>query len=315
MASESHKPLNSVEFPGQGAPYGELVKELSDIDLVGREAHEIAVGVFEEVHEATGIDVQKESNERTVEELSDTRIAQLLLLAAGMAGGSILLKKGVKPDYLRGHSASAYTAASVAGALTLKKASELVRERGKLMHEGAKNHPGGIAITDLSIDPLRVICKKAGVHLANMNSPLQTVISGETVPLAKAKALIRKAGARATVLRDWTNGPVHSPLFDEEEIKLRLLLDEVDKKDIDDPKIPIVRNVDAKVASSANEVIDDLGAMAQPVMWTDGTLALLAKGVKQFIEVSPSKRRILAGFLKDHGLVEGESIKHLFDFL
>jgi malonyl CoA-acyl carrier protein transacylase len=55
--------------------------------------------------------------------------------------------------------------------------------------------------------------------------------------------------------------------------------------------------------------------MAQPVMWTDGTLALLAKGVKQFIEVSPSKRRILAGFLKDHGLVEGESIKHLFDFL
>ena len=312
MESDSKDPLTSVEFPGQGVPYGELIKELSDIDLVGAEAHEEARGVFDEVHETTGVDVRTLVAEHTIEELSDTRVAQILLLAAGFAGGRILVKKGVSPNYYRGHSASAYTAAGLAGALALKSAASLIQKRGQLMHEAAEKHPGGAAITDLNSERLIEICQRAGVFVANYNSPLQSVISGEHELLKIAIGRIKQAGARATPFRNWKNGPVHSPLFQEQEDQLRLVLEDVD---IIDPVTPFIKNTDGKATTSSEEVRDDLGGMAKQVRWTDGTITLLANGVNRFIEVSPKGKKILSRLLEDHGLKDQAVIKHLFDFL
>lgn len=306
------KEKTSVEFPGQGVPYGELVKELSDKNIVGTEAHDEAKAVFDNVQETTGVDVRSLAANHTIEELSDTRLAQILLLAAGFAGGRILVKKGVNPDYYRGHSASAYTAAGLAGAVALKSAAKLIQKRGELMHEAAQNHPGGAAVTDLSLEKLIEICQKAGVFVANHNSPLQSVISGENEPLKKAISWIKETGARATPFRNWKNGPVHSPLFQEEENQLRAVLRDAH---ITDPTTAFVKNTDGQVAHTSEEVRDDLGGMAKPVKWSDGTLTLLANGVGKFIEVSPSKKRILSGLLEDHGIKDIVDIKHLFDFL
>jgi [acyl-carrier-protein] S-malonyltransferase len=312
MASSENESKTSVELPGQGSPFGELIKELSDKDVVGAEAHEISRGVFDEVQEATGVDVRELAANHTIEELADTRKAQILLLAAGFAGGRILLKKGVSPDYYRGHSASAYTAAGLAGALALNTAAKLLQKRGGLMHEAARKHPGGVAVTDLNMEKLIEICHNAGVYIANYNSPLQTMISGETDMLANAKYLIKQAGARATVLRNWRNGPVHSPLFQDEENQLRLLLG---VEEMVDPVVPFVKNTDGKITESAEEIREDLGGMAKPVNWADSTMTLIANGVNHFIEVSPRGKRVLTGFLEDHGLKDRAMLSHLFDFL
>jgi [acyl-carrier-protein] S-malonyltransferase len=268
--------------------------------------------VFDEVQEATGVDVPALAAGYTIEELSDTRVAQVLLLAAGFAGGRILIKKGVNPNYYRGHSASAYTAAGLAGALTVKTAAGLIQKRGELMHEAAQLHPGGVAVTDLNLEKLTEICQKAGVFVANHNSPLQTMISGESELLSTAVRMIKQAGARATTFRNWKNGPVHTPLFQDQEDQLRLILE---GEIIASPSTSFVKNTDGKITESSVEVRDDLGGMAQPVRWVDGTLNLLANGVSRFIEIAPKDKKILSGLLHDHGLKDKVSIKHLIDFL
>ncbi|HEU5004660.1 MAG TPA: acyltransferase domain-containing protein [Candidatus Saccharimonadales bacterium] len=302
----------SIEIPGQGAPFYELVRDLSDPNVVGSEANEVVQEVFEEVQQATGIDVEAAAREMAEGKLVTPSIAQVVLYAAGYAGGRVLFKKGVKAEYYRGHSASAMVAAGLAGVIAVHEGAKLMQRRGEHMAEAAHNNPGTVAVTDLSLEKLAEICKACGVYMANLNSPVQTMISGRVPNIVQARKMIKSLGSRATIFRDWSQGPVHTPFFQEAEDRYRA---DLAVPEVSDPQAGFVRNIDGEITNDAESIREDLGGIAQQVNWTKGGLALLASGVRRFVEISPKSRKITSGLAQDLSPDHEIQTGHLFDYL
>jgi [acyl-carrier-protein] S-malonyltransferase len=247
----------------------------------------------------------------------DTRIAQALLLAGGFAGGAILARRGVNAKYFRGHSAAGVTAAGLTGAITLRTAARIMKERGDLMHQASIDTPGTVLITDLDDEEtLDAICKETGVYPANYNSPHQILLSGLAGAIKVARTRIKAEGARATLFRGWAAGAVHSPIIEVTANMWRSFLDPIVVEDID---AEVVRNIDAKTTSDGDEIKDDLGGMDMPVKWRQGTVTLLGKGVNRFVEIGPRKRpdreHVLRSFLMDQGLEGRVVMEHISDIL
>ena len=306
------------ELPGQGTGFAPLVAGLANPNLIGKEDSDVAKEVFEVVSEETGVNVLEVARPDLGTDFMDTRIAQALLLAGGFAGGSILAKRGINAKYFRGHSASGVTAAGLAGALTVRTAAKAMKERGLLMHQAAVESPGTVLVTDLEDEEtLDRICKEAGVFPANYNSPNQTMVSGPLEAVKEARQLIKAEGARATIIRDWAAGAVHSPII---AIPAGIWRKFLQPLDIGDSKGEFVRDTDAGITHEGEKIREDLGGMDKPVRWKQGTVALLGMGVSRFVEIGPPKRpdredHVLQGFLKAHGLEGSVVMEHITDIL
>src|SRR6202040_460776 len=123
----------------------------------------------------------------------------------------VLKQNGVCPDYVAGHSLGEYSALVAAGALSFVDAVRLVRKRGQYMQEAVPRGEGAMAAI-LGMRPGQVaeICRKATdgkVMPANLNSPDQTVISGDAAAVKSAVEQASADGAKRAVVL-----PV-SPLF------------------------------------------------------------------------------------------------------
>src|SRR5262249_30380777 len=107
----------------------------------------------------------------------------------------------LQPTFFAGHSLGEFSALVAAGALEVREAVRLVRERGRLMKEEGDRNPGGMAaVIGLDDEVVEQVCAQAAnlgvVHPANYNSPGQTVISGELAALTAAIELAVERGAR-----------------------------------------------------------------------------------------------------------------------
>src|SRR6202011_1073537 len=163
-------------FPGQASQYPGMGKELAEM-------YPSAKAVFEEADKALGFSISKMCFEGTEEELKLTANTQPAILACSVAIYRVLAEKGLTPDFVAGHSLGEYSALVAAGGLDFATAVKLVRGGGRYMQEAVPLGEGAMAAI-LGLAPAEVadICKKASDHQvvapANLNSPEQTVISG-----------------------------------------------------------------------------------------------------------------------------------------
>ncbi|HET9850669.1 MAG TPA: acyltransferase domain-containing protein [Candidatus Saccharimonadales bacterium] len=301
-------------FPGQGADYSELVRDLTDENIVGQETADIANEVIGEVSDASEVDVLKLAREGTEDERVDTRNAQIILLAGGAAGAAYLMKKRkINPDFVRGHSAAAFTAAAVGGALALRQAAIAIKERGISMHEASIEHPGGMAaVKDISLERLDTICQNVGAFISNLNSPIQTIIAGPHEALEEAKKKITQAGGKATLFRNWKAGIAHTPHVMVVQERLNEILG---PNIVSDSTIAVVKNRDGKATKEAEQIRQDLTAAAEQVRWAAGTETLDEEGVVRHIEVSSKSKRVISNLLKEHDLREGVEIEHISELM
>lgn len=300
-----------MSLPGQGAPYGELLRPLLDEDNVGKEDADATAEVVEEVHEATKMDLRSLLANKTSEELADTRIAHVLLLAAGVAGARLLMKREIMPTYVRGHSAALFTAATIGGALALKQAARHMKARGEAMHESAQLYPGGMAVvSEVEDSALEALCKRLGLDIANYNSPLQRVVGGPAERLVNFKAAVKDIGGRASIFKNWSAGMAHTRFVQLVEDRLSMLVGKVDT-----PQMPILKNTDGMPTIDPEEVRIDLISATQPVRWSQGTEFLVQKGMTTHVEISPSNKRIVTGLLDDHESAKDVRRLHIADIL
>ena len=113
-----------------------------------------------------------------------TENTQPAILTVSVAAYRALEKRGIAPDFAAGHSLGEYSALVAAGSLEFSDAVKLVRDRGRYMQEAVPAGEGAMAaILGLSPADVAEVCKKAADHEvvspANLNSPEQTVISGQ----------------------------------------------------------------------------------------------------------------------------------------
>ncbi len=206
----------------------------------------------------------------------------------------------MEPALAAGHSLGEWSAHVIAGTLSFADAVRAVKARGAAMQKAVPAGQGAMAAV-LTLDPAQVVeaCDEAAretglvVQAANLNSPVQTVISGAAEAVEKASALCKARGARRTVMLP-VSAPFHCALMQPAQEEVARVLAAIA---IDDPSIPVAANVTGGLVTTAAETRDALiRQVTGTVRWVDCVQALKAAGANLFIEVGPGK--VLGGLLK-----------------
>jgi [acyl-carrier-protein] S-malonyltransferase len=278
-------------FPGQGSQAPGMGRELAENFTTARE-------VFEQADAALGFPLSKLCFEGPAEELQLTANAQPAILAVSVAAACVLEEKGIRPDYVGGHSLGEYSALVAAGSLELADALRLVRKRGEYMQEAVRVGRGAMAaLLGLGAAAVEEICREAAgnevVSPANLNSPAQIVIAGNRSAVERAVELAKARGAKRAMLLN-VSAPFHCSLMQPAADRLAIDLDEVT---IRDPRVPLVNNADAAIVRSAEAVREGLRRqVTSPVRWMDSMLVLRREGADLFVEAGPGK--VLSGLMR-----------------
>jgi [acyl-carrier-protein] S-malonyltransferase len=260
-------------FPGQG----------SQAVGMGKGFYEGSTGakaVFEEANDALGFDLARLVFEGPEAELALTANTQPAVLTASVAAATACAERGLKPALAAGHSLGEYTALVIAGALRFADAVRIVRKRGEFMQEAVPVGTGAMAaIMGIELAAVEQVCSEAAkgevVEIANVNSAMQIVIAGHRTAVERAVALATERGGKMSVMLP-VSAPFHCSLMAPAGTRLA---SELEAAAVSDPKIPVVRNVDAGVTRKAEDVRPFLlRQVASPVRWTQCVQRLASEG-------------------------------------
>jgi [acyl-carrier-protein] S-malonyltransferase len=248
--------------------------------------------------EASGLPIRQYSLEGPIETLTETQVAQPALFALSLALVEAARASGLQAEYVAGHSLGEYTAAVASGALSVDDGMALVSERGRLMAGIQSERPGAMAaIIGLDADQLRALCEQASdaglVSLANLNTPAQTVVSGEEAGVERLMELAADAGA-ARVIRLQVGAAFQSELMKPVQEKLAERMSTIEWRD---PDTPLVGNASARILTTGAEIHQALiDQIASPVRWVECVQALVDAGCDSFVELGPG--RVLGGLVR-----------------
>lgn len=282
-------------FPGQGSQSVGMGKAWVD-------AFDEARAVFEEADDTLGFSLSSLCFEGPNDVLQLTANTQPAILACSVAMyRSLAARTDLDAVAMAGHSLGEYSAHVAAGTLSLTDALRLVRRRGELMQEAVPVGVGAMAAimgldqgaVSLAVD--QVAAEGDGVvALANVNSPQQMVIAGHAGAVERAVAASKAAGARIAKMLP-VSAPFHSPLMAPAREHLTPHLRETR---FDDPRVPVVTNIDAQPAAGGAGAREALERQVDgPVRWVESIRHLIDDlGVGSFLEVGPGK--VLTGLGK-----------------
>ena len=279
-------------FPGQGSQSIGMLAEL------GAE-HPIVIETFAEASEVLGYDLWQLVQHGEADQLNQTHITQPALLTASVALWRLWLQQGgLMPSVLAGHSLGEYSALVCAGALEFTDAVRLVEARGQFMQAAVPPGEGAMAaIIGMDDDAIALACEASTqgqiVAPVNYNSPGQVVIAGSKAAVERAMVACKEAGAKRALPLP-VSVPSHCALMLPAADNLRTMLSGIKVKV---PTVSVVQNVDAKVANSAEAIVNNLVAqLHQPVLWSQCVESIAASGIELVVECGPGK--VLNGLTK-----------------
>jgi [acyl-carrier-protein] S-malonyltransferase len=258
----------------------------------------IAKRTFEEADEALGYKLSRVCFEGPEEQLRLTEITQPAILTVSVAACRVLAERGVKPDFVAGHSLGEYSAHVAAGTLSFADAVRTVRHRGKYMQEAVPVGVGTMAaILGMELQKVVAVCDDAAhgevCEPANINSPEQIVISGNCAAVERAAALAEQRGAKKARLLP-VSAPFHCSLMKPAQDRLAADLNEIA---FQNPRVPVACNIDAEIVKDGDSGRDALiRQVTGAVKWEQSVRLLIGQGVHTFVEVGPGK--VLWGLMR-----------------
>ena len=277
-------------FPGQGAQFVGMGRDLYELPE--------ARVVFDQVDAACGSLISKACFDGPEDVLKDTRTTQPALFAVSCAALAACTSEGLIPSACAGHSVGEYAALVAAGSVSVDEGAKLIFQRAAAMAQAANDTTGTMAaVLGLAPDVVAGTCAEVNhvgvVGVANLNSPGQVVISGETAAVEAATQLLKLRGAKR-VLPLVVSGAFHSPLMALAAATMQRVLPAAE---IANAKIPFVANVTADYQTEAETIRRNLAAqVAAPVRWVETIERLVGDGFTTFIECGPGN--VLAGLIK-----------------
>jgi [acyl-carrier-protein] S-malonyltransferase len=274
-------------FPGQGSQAVGMGRDLGERSPRWAEAQA-----------ALGFDLKRLCFEGPDEELRLTANTQPAILTVSVIVLDALTAKGIRCDFVAGHSLGEYSALVAAGALAFADAARTVRARGQFMQEAVPAGEGAMAaILGLERTLVFQACEEAReagpVQVANLNAPGQTVIAGATGAVQRATKIAKGKGAKRAVLLP-VSAPFHSALLAPAAERLAGVLRGIPIRDL---RVPLLTNVDAEPLQDGSRVAECLvRQVTAPVRWEEVVTRLVKEGVETFVEVGPGK--VLSGLIQ-----------------
>jgi [acyl-carrier-protein] S-malonyltransferase len=278
-------------FPGQGSQAVGMGKDLA-------EKYPIARQTFEEADEALGYKLSQLCFEGPEEQLRLTEITQPAILTMSIAVLRVLEGRIPKPGFVAGHSLGEYSAHVASGTMSFADAVRTVRNRGKYMQEAVPVGVGAMAaILGMDLEKVATVCQDAAqgevCSPANINSPEQIVISGNTAAVERGAKLADERGAKRAKLLQ-VSAPFHCSLMKPAQDRLEA---DLNKLKMQTPVYPVVCNVEASLVSDDLRARSTLVAQVTgSVKWDQSMRLLIEQGVQTFVEIGPGK--VLCGLMR-----------------
>ena len=241
---------------------------------------------LDEISAACGIDLMRHGTVSDADTIRDTRIAQPLIVAAGLLTLNALLADGRRERItgIAGHSVGEITAAAGAGILSAVDAVRFVRERGTAMAEAAALEPSGMSAV-LGGDETELLARLDELDLApaNFNGGGQIVVAGSLAALA---ALGKNPNPRTRVIPLQVAGAFHTRYMHpavKHLTRVSALLAPAD------PTLSIWTNRDGSAVSNGARFVELLvDQVSSPVRWDMCMRSFADAGVTGIIEVAPA---------------------------
>jgi len=275
-------------FPGQGAQFIGMGKDLYDTSDLARE-------MFEKANDILGFRITDLMFSGTDEDLRQTRVTQPAIFLHSVILAATIGEEFL-PDMVAGHSLGEFSALVAAKALSFEDGLRLVYARAMAMQKACEAEPSTMAaILGLSDEVVEETLSTINeiVVPANYNSPGQLVISGSFKGIEVACEKLKAAGAkRALPLK--VGGAFHSPLMEPARVELA---EAILNTPFIEPICPIYQNVNAQSVRMPEMIKQNLIAqLTSPVRWTQIVQNMVADGATTFIEVGPGS--VLQGLVK-----------------
>ena len=266
-------------FPGQGAQYVGMAKELYDRKAEVRQ-------LFEQANELLGFRISDIMFSGTEEELKQTKVTQPSIFLHSTA----LALYGVEdfhPDMVAGHSLGEFSALVANRCLTFEDGLRLVAQRATAMQRACEMQESTMAVVlGLPDEKVAEICLEITENVlpANYNCPGQVAISGSKKGIEEAAVRMKEAGAKR-VLPLKVSGAFHSRFMEPARAELAAA---VDRTSFHTPVCPIYQNYTARPTTDVDEIRKNLKAqLTAPVLWTQSVQAMVADGAGHFVELGP----------------------------
>ena len=280
--------MKAYVFPGQGAQFIGMGKELYDNSSVAKE-------LFEQANEELGFRITDIMFFGEDDELKQTKVTQPAIFLH-----SVILAKSLgnkfQPEMVAGHSLGEFSALVANNCLDFTDALKLVQSRALAMQKACDVAPSTMAaILGLEDEIVENICAETDgiVVAANYNCPGQLVISGEIESIHKACDALTQAGARRALVLP-VGGAFHSPLMEPAKAELEVA---IKATAFHSPNCPIYQNVTASAVNDPKEIQNNLIAqLTAPVKWTQTMEKMISDGASEVIESGPGK--VLQGLFK-----------------
>lgn len=288
MQTTKQNKMKAYVFPGQGAQFTGMGKELYNSNPLAKE-------LFEKANNILGFRITDIMFEGTAEQLKQTNVTQPAVFLH-----SVILAKTLGdsfiPDMVAGHSLGEFSALVAAGALTFEDGLKLVAQRAAAMQKACEITPSTMAaVLGLEDKIVEDVCASIDgvVVAANYNCPGQLVISGETKAVEAACEAMKAAGAKRALILP-VGGAFHSPMMEPAREELAAAIEQTT---ITNPVCPVYQNVPATAVIDAEQIKRNLIIqLTAPVKWTQSVQNMIADGATLFTEVGPGN--VLQGLIK-----------------
>ncbi|MCI0699579.1 MAG: acyltransferase domain-containing protein, partial [Planctomycetia bacterium] len=298
----------AVLFPGQGSQYVGMLRELAclfpealeTLSAANAQSNTDARRLSDRIYPPTTFDPERKKQNEI--ELRDTRHAQPALGAVSFASWRVLHERfGLKADSFAGHSYGELVALTAAKRISESDLFTLSRVRGQLMADQSTGDAGGMLAVLAPLSDIEAIIarEKLTLVVANRNAPKQTVLSGATEAIDWAQRVFTEAGMKAARLP--VAAAFHSPLVADAAIPFRRALEGITLSP--STGSTVFANTTASAypedATSAKDLLAN--QLARPVAFVEQIRAMVAAGVRTFVEVGPGSvlTRLVEAILAD----------------